>query len=262
MNLDNLIATGLTKPQASAYALLIEKGKVSPPEAANKLSLTRTNAYKLFGKLVELGLAEKSKEQKGFYQISNPTALTALAANLRDEATARENAIGSVMKDIVTKYYAHNEQPDVQVVSGRDQVANAFRNQTSLGEDIYFIRSKADITSMGFDTMHEIRVKPSRHGLNRYGILPDGNKGPINYESHKRSNLNITWVKKEDYNMPVEWSVTKSSLLIVLFGTEPHSITINNPIIASSFLQLWHVMSNLLKAMPYYDTQPRGNKTD
>lgn len=257
VELNQLIATGLTKTQALAYALLIEKGSVSPPQAATELKLTRTNAYKLFDKLAELGLAEKSKETKGIYEISNPTALINMAADLRSKATSREHAINAVMKDIVTKYYSHNEQPDIEVVSGKDKVGNAFRSQISLMEDIYFIRSRADITSMGFDNLHEIRVKPSRHGLKRFGILPDGTKGSPNYDGYKRANLEATWVKSEDYNAPVEWSVTKSSLLIILYGTEPHALTISNPLIAGSFLQLWHLMDSLLKSMPYYSSLPR-----
>lgn len=259
MDIDQLIATGLTKNQATAYALLIEKGNVSPPDAAKKLSITRTNSYKLFDKLTELGLAKKSKEQKGIYELSNPTALTSLAANLRAEATARENAISKVMRELITKYYTHEEQPSVTVVSGKKLVADAFREQINLKEDIYFIRSLADITSIGFDTMNEIRTKPSLYGLNRFVIMPDSINAPINYENHKRSNLNITWVKNEDYNMPVEWSVTKSSLLIIVYGNEPHALTISNPLISGSFLQLWHLLSSCLKNMPYYNKLPRKN---
>lgn len=257
MDINKLVATGLSETQAAAYALLIEDGELSPPKAAAKLNLTRTNAYKLLDKLVELNLAVKSPGNKSLYKISNPVALASLAADLRAEVTSRENAISNVLNDLITKYYSHTEQPGVEVVSGKNEVANAFRNQINLTEDIFFIRSIADITSMGFDTMHEIRTRPSRHGLNRFGILPDSIKGPVNYDSHKRSNLNITWVKNEDYNMPVEWSVTKSSLLIILYGTEPHALTILNPIIAGSFLQIWHLLDSCLRSMPYYKDLPR-----
>ena len=252
MELEHLIATGLSKSQAEAYALLIEHGELTPPETAIKLKLSRTNAYKLLDKLAELKLAIKISNKKATYQLSNPIALTSLASNLRAEVSSRENAITNVMKEIITKYYSHTEQPGVEVISGREKVGDAFRNQISLNENIYFIRSQADITSMGFDTMHEIRTRPARHGLNRFGILQKSDEAPVNYESHERSNLDITWVRSEDYNMPVEWSVTKSSLLIILYGTEPHAITISNPIIAGSFLQIWQLLSSCLKAMPYY----------
>lgn len=258
MDTNKLIATGLTKPQASAYALLIENGELTPPEAAKKLHLTRTNAYKLLDKLVELGLASKNSGSKSSYTLGNPMALNNLSSSIRAEVTMREEAIGNVMKNLVSKYYEHTEQPGVDIVSGIQSVADAFKNQIRLNEDIYFVRSRADITSMGFDTMHEIRVKPSRHGLNRYGILPDATKGPVNFKSYERTNLEATWVKNEDYDSPVEWSVTKSSLLIVLYGSEPHAITINNPIIASAFMQIWQLLSTTLKAMPYYNSLPRN----
>lgn len=257
MELNGLIATGLSKTQAAMYALLIEKGEITPPEAAIKLKLSRTNAYKLLDKLVELKLAARSSGNKTSYQISNPTALASLAANLRAEATARENAVTLVMKELVSKYYSHTEQPGVEIVTGNTSVANSFRNQIALGEDIYFVRSLRDVTSMGFDIMHELRTLPSRHGLKRFGILPDGIKGPVNYEGDKQSNLKTTWVKSEDYDMPVEWSVTKSSLLIVLYGSEPYALTISNPLIAGSFLQIWHLLDSCLKAMPYYESLPR-----
>jgi predicted transcriptional regulator len=257
METNKLITAGLSKNQAEVYALLLEKGTVSPPIAAIKLSLTRTNAYKLLDKLAELGLAVKDLDNKSNYKLGNPTALTTLAASIRAEAVTREEAINEVMKSILTKYHEHEEQPAVEVVSGKLAVANAFRNQINLHENIYFIRSPADIPLMGFDSMHEIRTGPARHGLNRYTIMPDGVKGTINYASHQRSNLDITWVKKEDYNAPVEWSITESSLLIVLYGTEPHAITITNEIIAGSFMQLWHLLDSCLKAMPYYSSLPR-----
>lgn len=255
---DKLISAGLSKSQALAYALLIERGEISPPEAAAKLKLSRTNAYKLLDKLAEMGLAQKSDDKKTSYIANNPMALTTLASDLRAQAHARENAVSDVMKSLLGKYYENNEQPDIKITSGRTDVANAFHAQISLHEDIYFIHSKADVTTMGFDVLHEIRTKPSRHNLKRFGIMSDKVNGPINYDNYKRTNLTPTWVKAEDYNMPVEWSVTKSSLLIILYGAEPHAISISNPIIASAFLQIWHILDSSLRMMPYYKSLPRS----
>ncbi|MCA9881585.1 MAG: hypothetical protein KC708_01385, partial [Anaerolineae bacterium] len=90
-------------------------------------------------------------------------------------------------------------------------------------------------------------------------ITPDMSTTPVNPEIDTRSNLERTWIKNEDYNAPVEWSVSGSTLLIVLFGTEPHAITITNPMIAGAFLQIWKLLNNTLKAMPYYKQLPRAN---
>jgi hypothetical protein len=258
MDSDKLMTAGLSRSQAEAYALLIEKGDIAPPNAALILGITRTNAYKLFDKLVELGLAKKSDTKKSHYSLSNPLALASLVSGYRAEATAREEAVNTIMNSLLANYYKHTEQPVIEVVSGKHAVADAFRKQTAFNENIYFIRSLADIPLMGFDTMHEIRVAPSHHGLQRFGMMPDGNKGPVNYASHRRSNLEITWFRQEDYDAPVEWSVTASSLMIVLYGSEPHAITIANPFVAQAFLQVWHLLDSCLKAMPYYSSLPRA----
>ncbi len=251
MDLNSLVAIGLTPLQAEAYALLIELGAVKPSEAARRLQTTRTNAYKVLDKLVEFKVATKVKQNKTLvYSPANPLALASLTARYRAEAVAREEAVNGIMRGLLDAYYQHTDKPQVETATGRQEVAAAYRKQLNLREDVYFIHTKADVPTMGFDTMHEIRVTPSYHGLKRAGILAAPDKGPVNYENHKRSNLAPTWVDAKGYNAPVEWSVTKSSLLIVLYATEPHAILIVDPIVAAAFLQLYKLLSSLLQSQP------------
>ena len=261
MDIDKLVTTGLNNNQAQAYALLIEHGEVLPYHAAKRLGISRTNAYKLLDKLVDLGLAERNEGKHLKYKLGNPMGLATFVAGFRAEAVEKENAAKKIMDTLLEKYYTHTDQPSVQTVSGQKAVADAYRAQIELNEELYFIHSRADVPLMGFDLMHEIRLAPSEKGLNRHGILPDMSKYKPNYEGHKDSNLDYTWVKNEDYDAPVEWSVTKSSLMIVFFGKEPHAITIMNPLIAGAFLQLWHLLDTCLKSMPYYKDLPRSQKS-
>lgn len=262
MDLSKLVAVGLNEQQAEAYALLLEKGLASPAQAAAKLGLSRTNAYKVFDKLVELQLAvKKEAKKKVIYEPANPMAISTLVAEQRNLATQREEAANVLMKELLSKYYAHTKQPYTKVVTGRAQVADAYRMQIRQKETIYFIRSRADIPIMGFDTMHEIRTTPARFGAQRFGINPDIATGTThNPEPSVRSNFERTWVKQEDYTAPVEWSVSGSTLLIVLFEDEPHAITIESPMIAEAFRQLWRIMDTCLRAMPYYKQLPRSVK--
>lgn len=257
---NDLIATGLTQNQAETYLALIKNGSSTPPELATELGLSRTNAYKMLDKLEELGLVKKEERNKKitFYP-DNPFALTNLAANQRNIATAREEAVKKVMHQLLEQYHAKIEKPSIKLVTGKDAVIDAYRAQIELLKPIYFIRSRSDITSLGFDAMHEIRVKPARHNLDRYGITPDMTTGPVSPIADRRSNLSRTWIKQEDYTAPVEWSVSGDSLLIVLFGDEPHAITILNPLIATAFIQIWKLLDSTIKSMPYYQTLPRSN---
>lgn len=249
MDTNALVAVGLNHMQAKTYALLMEHGELTPPQAAKSLKTTRTNAYKLLDKLVEIKLARREEKNKKLtYYAANPIALTSLTAQYRAEAAAREEAVSGIMQELLTRYHKHSDQPDVGVYTGRKDVAAAYRKQIALHEDVYFIHTAADVPMMGFDTMHEIRIAPGRFGNQRRAIMSAPEKGPINYKAHERSNLNITWAAKEQYNAPVEWSVTDSSLLIVLYATEPHAILITDPVVASAFMQLWHMLSSLLQS--------------
>lgn len=260
MNPNDLIATGLNTTQAHAYALLLQQGSVSPPQLAERLELTRSNAYKVLDQLVELKLAQRKEIKKKYvYLPDNPMALSNLVAEQRNIAAAREDAVKNVLKDLLAAYHSHTDQPSVRVVTGRNKVADAYRQQIDQLEPVYFIRSRSDIPVMGFDTMHELRVLPGRHGVNRFGITPDLGTGTTVSNGDDRSNLKRTWVRQEDYTAPVEWSVSGASLLIVLFGAEPHAITITSPIITDAFRQLWKIMDSCLQAMPYYPDLPRKN---
>ncbi len=262
MDLSKLIAVGLNEQQAEAYALLLEKGSASPAQAAAKLKLSRTNAYKVFDRLVEFQLASKKEEKKKIvYSPANPMAISSLVAEQRNLATQREEAANILIAELLAKYHSHTTQPDAKAVTGRTQVADAYRAQIRQKETIYFIRSRADIPVMGFDTMHEIRTTPARYGSKRFGINPDIATGTTpNPEPSERSNFTRTWVRQEDYTAPVEWSVSGSTLLIVVFEDEPHAITIDSPVVAEAFRQLWHIMDTCIRAMPYYKQLPRPVK--
>lgn len=253
MQNNKLIAVGLNEQQASAYSLLIEKGDITPPEAAAKLNLSRSNTYKVLDKLVELGLALRFENNKKLtYSPSNPSSLIQLAAAQRNIATDRENAVQEVMSELVSKYRQHTDQPNLRIVTGRTAVAEAYRAQIKQADTIYFLRSPADIPTIGYELMHSIRTGPERFGIERHGITPDKSTKPS-----QDSNLSRTWIKYEDYNAPVEWSVTGESLLIVLFSEEPHAITIESPIVADAFRQIWHTLQGLLRSMTDYSDLPR-----
>lgn len=258
MNPSQLTAVGLSQAQAKAYLSLLKHGEVSPPLLAREQKLTRTNAYKILDKLVELGLAKREQKNRKFtYTPDNPLGLTNLVAEQRNIATAREEAVKHIIGDLLSTYHQHTEQPGVKVVTGREAVVEAYKEQIRLQQPIHFIRSRADIPAMGFDTMHDIRVTPERHGQKRFGITPDMSTGSSNFSGDVRSGLTRIWARSEDYNAPVEWSISGPTILIVLFGSEPHAVTITSPLIAEAFLQIWQLLATCLQAMPYYKTLPR-----
>ena len=252
METSKLIAVGLTPSQAEAYALLMKRGKLTPPELAQTLKLTRTNAYKILDALADMELATKTDENKKFvYTPTNPSFLAALAQDYRAQATAREEAAHSIMQELLSTYYEHSSKPGVEQFTGKKDVFEAYMRQIALKEDVYFVRTNADIPAMGFDTMREIRVAPARYGVKRHGILASAGKA-VNNKQHERSNLAPTYMDRTHYTAPVEWSVTDSSLLIVSYEAEPQAILITDKMIAFAFKQLWLLLNGYLQTEPFH----------
>lgn len=249
MDIQKLVAAGLNEQQAQAYNLLLISGGLTPPAAAKQLQLTRSNAYKLLDRLVEMQLATREDINKKLtYLPTNPTAFADISAKYRAEMVAREEAVSTIMQDLLSKYYAHTDKTNVETFSGIAEVKGAYHKQLSLRENLYFMHTPADIPTLGFDVMHEIRITPARHGKRRYGILAAPTKSKINYASHERSNLEITWVEPNLYDAPVEWSATETSLLVVSHGSQPRATLIIDPVIAGAFIQLWKLMNAFLCA--------------
>jgi sugar-specific transcriptional regulator TrmB len=133
MDTQPLIAAGLTGQQAEAYALLLEHGSITAPNAAKSLALSRTNAYKLLDKLVELGLAQKQDiNKKQTYEPTNPLALVGMVNEARNRVVAQEEAVKQAMDALLARYFQQTEQPTLSVVTGKTEVAQAFRSQIGL----------------------------------------------------------------------------------------------------------------------------------
>lgn len=256
MEIETIVAAGLTPAQAEAYALLMERGEMKPRAIATALGLTRTNAYKVMDQLAADGLVTKHESGKTIaYSPANPVALTNLSAQFRAEATAREEAANTLMQSLLHKYYEHADELHVSVAGTPQEVVELYRKQIALEEELYFIRTNADIPSLGFDTMHEIRTAPARHGVSRHGILSVLENGTTNPKRHKRSNLDVTWLEAGNYTSPVEWSATKSSLLLVTYGKTPQAALIIDPFIGQAFIQIWGLLKHFLHQQPTHQKQ-------
>ncbi|MCA1807843.1 MAG: hypothetical protein LC687_08370, partial [Actinobacteria bacterium] len=168
------------------------------------------------------------------------------------EVQSREAALNGVMQKLLEKYKDHSDKPNVEIVSGKDEVVGLFKRQIALREDISFIHTKSDIPMMGYDTMHMLRVEPSLSGIKRDVIISEPHKkdSVINYDTHKKYSLNPTWIEKGLYTSPVEWSITESSVLIIIYDKALSAIYISDELVAESLLQLFTILKNLLEQKP------------
>ena len=258
---DLLTQAGLTDLQASAYLFLLERGESTPPDLAKHLNMTRSNAYKVLDSLLELQLVNRHNRKKKFvYQAADPTALASLVAEKRNSVIALEQNIREAMQQLRKTYRKGSGATAVSIRQGQEVMIQAYEQQAESGEPIYFIKSRADIPFMGYETMDRLRRLPTERGVERHGITPDSSEAVLNPAVDKRTRLTRTWIKSDAYTAPVEWAVSGNELLIQVFADGGGVIKVQDTQVAEAFRQLWQLTDKALRQDPEYKKLPQHAK--
>jgi predicted transcriptional regulator len=254
---ETLVKAGLSEVQAKVYLYLLKHDSATPPELAKALALTRSNAYKILDKLVELELAERKEVSKKWqYTAGDPIALANMVAVARNETLALERAAKAAIQALRTRYQ-NQDMISVKAYTGKPAVRALYKEQALLKKPIHYVKARVDVTHMGFETLQEIRHMPTKFGTPRYGITQDTVGAPINPEIDKRTNLIRTWIDPEKYKSPVEWSVSGDELNMYIFKDEVSAVHIKDEVVAEAFLELWKLIDDGLRAQPGYNQLPK-----
>jgi predicted transcriptional regulator len=243
-----LQSAGLTAAQAACYLHLLEHGALAPPQLAQSLNVTRTNAYKVLETLDDIGLVAKSETGKKIvYRAADPSALATLVAEQRNRAIALEHSVKEAMQQLRAKYQRSTDKSVIATDTGNQAIINAYERQAEAQAPIYFIKSRADIPFMGFETMDRLRRLPNlRHKTKRHGITPQALEVP-GPQADIDSNLTRRFVPSEAYTAPVEWSKSGDELLITVFEGAGRVIRIQDALVADAFEQVWQLAGATLK---------------
>ncbi|MGH7237008.1 MAG: TrmB family transcriptional regulator [Candidatus Saccharimonadales bacterium] len=252
-----LASAGLSQPQAKIYLYLLENGEAAPASIAKNTNLTRSNAYKVLERLEDLGLVRQTKPKKKVaYEPADPSALASIVAEERNRVIALEQGVAQAMQQLRNQYRKSTGQTSLENKTGTAAMIAAYQNQAETKQSIYFIKSRADIPFLGFETMDAIRKRPAKYKTQRFGICPDAPESPTNPAIDKSANLTRTWLPPDDYTAPVEWTVSGGELLIQIFDGDGSVITINNQQVADSFRQIWHLIDKNIHSNPNYKPTP------
>jgi len=258
---DLLKNAGLSDAQATVYLYLLKSGETAPPAVASALHLTRSNAYKVLDTLVDMGLVRKTEVNKKFvYRAEDPIALSSIVAEERNRVIALEHSVREAMQELRAAYEKSSGDRDVKTYRGREATKSLYLNQARMGEPIYFIKSRADIPAMGFETMDAIRKLPAKQGTERYGITPDVPEASANPAIDRSTSLTRTWVHADDYTAPVEWAVSGDELLLIDFEHETSAVRIKNATVAKAFKELWGLLDRSVRQNPEYKKLPKQAK--
>jgi sugar-specific transcriptional regulator TrmB len=234
MDIQTLTSIGLTQSQAKAYLVLVQYGSVAPPELALRTKETRTNAYKILDRLVDLGLALKEPgNKKMIYRANNPIALEALAKKARDEALERESKVKSSLPTLLSFFYTYSEQPGVRFFQGAEGLKEIFNDMLRTRQTIYLVRSPDDIKFYDADFFQKFKDRRAKLGIKTYALTPDLPGINHNKSIDEKNLFTRTWLPSGAYDSSVEWDVYGDKLAIISYGEEA---------IGASFKQLFNLM--------------------
>lgn len=260
MDEKQLVSFGLSQNQARTYRALVLKKSLRPSQLAKLAGESRSNCYALLDKLVDLGLATKSDENKKFvYFPASPSALKVLLDKKLEAVEGQLEELNRKLPQMLSEYHAGGEQPKVTHYKGKKELLAMYTSQMEQnGRELYFVRSKADIPYFGLGTMEAIRRLAPKYGKRRLGITPM----VVNRPSGSRKDaaaggLKRAWIRGEEYTAPVEWAVSGNQLQAIVLKDEGYGISINHPEVAESFRQILHLLHEKVRHDPAYSKLPK-----
>jgi predicted transcriptional regulator len=260
MNEDLLMSCGLSQNQARAYRALVFKKSLRPVQLAKLIGESRSNCYSLLDKLVGLGLATKTDENKKFtYHPASPQALRTMLSRTMEKTEERLGELDRKLPQMLSEFHAGGEQPKITHHKGKKELADMYTSQMEqAGRYLYFIRSKADIPYFGLKDMTKIRTMAPQYKKRRFGITPIIASLPKSRpKTAAGAGLKRAWIKGEEYTAPVEWAVSGDQLQAILLKGEGYGISIDHPEIAESFRQIIQLLFDSIRSNPDYKKLPK-----
>lgn len=236
---------GLTESQAKGYLALIEHGKLTPAELADKTGESRTNGYMICEKLESLGLASKKSGNKAHYSPNHPSALETLAERRRKVLVRNELEVKQSLSPLIDMFYSFREEPSTRVLQGLDGIKTVYDDTLRVNDKaIYFLRSVADGPTLGDEYFKTYRQRRTDAGIDTYALTP------MTTVSHQhvisgddvKMRVHRTPLPAAAYTAPVEIDVYGNKVALINFGETQMATIITSPPIAEAMRQLFQII--------------------
>lgn len=241
---------GLTESQAKGYLALIENGSLTPIQLAQKTNETRTNAYAIADKLMQLGLATKNSGKPATYTPAHPSHLEELAEKRRKALVRNEQIVKSNLSPLIDLFYSHTEQPGTRTLQGIEGIKEVYNDTLKSGSDIYLVRTTADTPDLGLEYLNNYRQKRANSGIHTFALAPDTEIGRHNASSGEDTRMlfHRTILPNNTYTAPVEIDIYGDKVALIAFGETQMATVITSPLIAEAMRQLLKLLAGQISA--------------
>lgn len=231
---------GLRAEHAEIYEILLKQGPSAAGVIAKKSRHQRTYVYKLLDELVEHGACEK--RGKGARFVFAPQAPTVLKDKAEDLLRRRTEEL-ALVKDEIPKlqvFYEHgSEKPVVRYFQGVEGVRSIYEEHVQLKNrsHFFFRPHKSEVYDRVFGPwFKDFLIKQREANIRVYGITPyDGIPRP----NDAQRNFHRTWVRADDYTVPIEIASYGNTVTIISFGKEIFGLAIDHAPTAQAIKEIF-----------------------
>lgn len=246
MTPDILESAGLNKTQAKVYISLIENGAMTPSQISEKAIEKRTNTYMVLDQLERLDLVEKSVvKTKTYFEATNPISLEKLAESRRKQLHDAETKIKLAMPTLLNYYYSFTEKPGIRLFQGVEGLKDIYADTLRAKQDIYLLRTEADIPNMTEAYLDKYRQKRAQLKINTYALTPETPEAKVHFMSGEDDDMLFkrTFIPKGAYTAPVEIDIYGDRIAFAIFGDDIMGVIIDNKYLAEAIKQIFKLVT-------------------
>ncbi len=227
---------GLTDSQARGYVALIENGRLTAAELAEKIGESRTNSYAIADRLVELGLALKLDGRKTAYQAENPAKLNQLLVAKQRELKAAANELAGILPALLSTYRLVSDKPGVLHLEGIDSLRLVYDDIIKTGQTVHIFSSAYDREDADIASMIDRQIDRQRKaGIKAKALLPQKV-----YASFANSQDELFEARPASFSsLEAQILLYGSNIAITTFKTGVVTTIITSPPAAQTFMQIF-----------------------
>lgn len=242
MEIDVLKKAGLTESQAKGYLALVENGDLTPNELAKITEETRTNAYAIVDKLINLGLASKTKNSKTIISAENPTKIRAMINSQQLLLKETNEQLGGILPSLLSKFRLKSDQPGVMNLEGAESLNLVYDEIISTKQDVLIFPSQYDNNDPKISKIIEEQIaRQHKAGIKSFALIREQV-----YEKIKENQDDFLQIKKIGPNICFDAQIMIFGNIIVMtvFNHGILNTIITSPDIASTMREIFYALWN------------------
>ncbi len=248
---------GLTESQAKGYLALVENGSLTPTQLAEVAGETRTNAYAVCDKLVQLGLAEATEASKSSYRALSPSRLKQILIQKQKKLKETDNELSGVLPSLLSLYRLTNDQPGVLYLEGVDSLELDYDDIIKTGDTLLIFPCSEDRNDPKISDMIDKQILRQRKAKIKTKTLISSDE----YEQFKAHQDELFDVRRGNFgSLDAQIMIFGPNVAITTYKTGIVTTIITSPMVAQTLRQLFQAAWD--SDQPASESKENGLRSD